>query len=77
MEGLAFAAFTHHHRIPAAMVCVALLNRLEGDQVDFPSEVLAAWEKDLIRLIVGFVRHRLEGEAAGRGGDGGGAASGV
>lgn len=65
MEGLEFAAFTHRHGIPAAMACVALLNRLEGDQVSSPPAVLAAWEADLIRLVVGFVRHRLEEEAAG------------
>lgn len=65
MEGLEFAAFTHRHSIPAAMACVALINRLDGDQVSSPPAVLAAWEADLIRLIVGFVRHRLEGEAAG------------
>lgn len=65
MEGLEFAAFTHRHGIPAAMACVALVNRLDGDQVSSPPAVLAAWEADLIRLIVGFVRHRLEGDAVG------------
>ncbi|GAB0489122.1 hypothetical protein MMPV_000338 [Pyropia vietnamensis] len=65
MEGLEFASFTHRHGIPAAMACVALINRLDGDQVTSPPAKIAACEADLIRLIVGFVRHRLEGEAAG------------
>lgn len=64
MEGLEFAAFTHRHGIPAAMACVALINRLDGDQVTSPPSQIAAWEADLIRLIVGFVHHRLEEEVA-------------
>jgi uridine phosphorylase len=33
MESLAFAALTHHAGIPAAVVCVSILDRLKGDQV--------------------------------------------
>ena len=33
MESLAFAALTHHAGIRSAVVCVTLLNRLNGDQV--------------------------------------------
>lgn len=33
MESLAFAALTHHAGIRAAVICVTLLNRLNGDQV--------------------------------------------
>ena len=33
MESSIFAALTHHAGIKAAIVCVALLNRLNGDQV--------------------------------------------
>ncbi|OSX74014.1 hypothetical protein BU14_0314s0017 [Porphyra umbilicalis] len=68
MEGLEFAAFTHRHGIPAAMACVALLNRLNGDQVTSPPDQLAAWEDSLIRLIVGYVQQRLEGESTAAGG---------
>lgn len=34
MESLAFAALTHHAGIKSAVVCVALLDRLHGDQVN-------------------------------------------
>lgn len=34
MESLAFAALTHHAGIKAAVICVTLLDRLKGDQVD-------------------------------------------
>lgn len=33
MEATIFSALTHHAGIKAAIVCVALLNRLNGDQV--------------------------------------------
>jgi len=33
MEATAFAAITHAANIRSAVVCVALLNRLKGDQV--------------------------------------------
>ena len=33
MESTIFAALTYHAGIKAAVVCVALLNRLNGDQV--------------------------------------------
>jgi len=68
MEGLEFAAFTHRHGIPAAMACVALVNRLDGDQVTSPPDQLAAWEDSLIHLIVGYVQQRLEGETTAAGG---------
>lgn len=34
MESLAFAALTHHAGIKAAVICVTLLDRLRGDQVN-------------------------------------------
>lgn len=34
MECTIFAALTHHAGIRSAIVCVALLNRLNGDQVN-------------------------------------------
>jgi uridine phosphorylase len=33
MESLVFAALTHHAGIKSAVVCVAILDRLKGDQV--------------------------------------------
>jgi uridine phosphorylase len=33
MESTIFSALTHHAGIKAAVICVALLNRLNGDQV--------------------------------------------
>lgn len=35
MESLIFAALTHHAGIKSAVVCVAIVDRLQGDQVNF------------------------------------------
>lgn len=35
MESLIFAALTHHAGIKSAVVCVAIVDRLQGDQVSF------------------------------------------
>jgi len=45
MESTIFAALTHHAGIKAAVVCVALLNRLNGDQVNAPKEVMHEWQQ--------------------------------
>lgn len=36
MESLCFAALCHHAGIKGAVICVTLLNRLNGDQVGHP-----------------------------------------
>ncbi|KAM6397486.1 uridine phosphorylase 2 isoform 3-T3 [Pluvialis apricaria] len=43
----------------AAVVCVALLDRLEGDQIRAPREVLREYQQRPQRLIAAFIRKRL------------------
>lgn len=43
MESTALAAFCNRARIPATMIAVTLLNRLQGDQITATSEVLAEY----------------------------------
>ncbi|XP_044257979.1 uridine phosphorylase 1-like [Tribolium madens] len=52
MEAVAFAAFTHYAGIKAALINVALVNRLNGDQVTTPKEVLLEWQNHP-QIIVG------------------------
>jgi len=59
MEATIFAALTHHAGIKAAICCVALLNRLNGDQVMAPKEVMNEWQKRPQILISRFIRKRL------------------
>lgn len=64
MEACRFAAFCLRAGIPAAIVCAALLNRLEGDQVETPPEVLAEYSDNAQRVVIEWIRGRLsENEA--------------
>ncbi|XP_070494165.1 uridine phosphorylase 1 isoform X1 [Chironomus tepperi] len=59
MESTIFSALTHHAGIKAAIVCVALLNRLNGDQVCAPKEVMLEWQKRPQILVSRFIKKRL------------------
>lgn len=45
----------------AAVVCVTLLDRLRGDQVSSPHDLLAKFEQRPQRLVVHFIKKRLAG----------------
>lgn len=59
MESTIFAALTHHAGIKAAVVCVALLNRLNGDQVNAPKEVMNEWQQRPQTLVSRYIRKVL------------------
>ncbi|XP_017053998.1 uridine phosphorylase 1 [Drosophila ficusphila] len=59
MESLAFAALTSRANIKGAVVCVAILNRLNGDQIKTPHEILAKWEKRPMELVTRYIRKVL------------------
>ncbi|KNC82679.1 uridine phosphorylase [Sphaeroforma arctica JP610] len=59
MESLQFASFTHRLGIPAAMVAVALLNRLEGDQVPASAETLSEYSARPQRLLASFLKKSI------------------
>jgi len=59
MESLAFAALTHHAGIKAAVVCVTLLDRLKGDQIHYPKEVLDEWQQRPQKLVCRYIKKYL------------------
>ncbi|CAG0919594.1 unnamed protein product [Notodromas monacha] len=59
MESLAFAAQCQYAKIKAAVVCVALLNRLHGDQVASPKEVLEEWQTRPQKLVARYIKKQL------------------
>ncbi|XP_077295403.1 uridine phosphorylase 1 isoform X2 [Arctopsyche grandis] len=60
MESLSFAALTHHAGIKAAIVCVTLLDRLKGDQVCAPKEVLDEWQQRPTKLVCRYIKKYLQ-----------------
>ncbi|KAG6940020.1 uridine phosphorylase 2 [Chelydra serpentina] len=59
MESTVFAAICGLCGLKAAVVCVALLNRLEGDQIKAPHEVLVEYQRRPQHLISLFIKKRL------------------
>lgn len=45
--------------LPAAVVCVALLNRFEGDQITSPHDVLVEYQQRPQALVSHFIKKRL------------------
>lgn len=60
MEATPFAALTHHAGIKAAVVCVTLLDRLKGDQVCTPKEVLVEWQLRPQILVARYIKRYLQ-----------------
>ncbi|XP_039703052.1 uridine phosphorylase 1 [Pteropus medius] len=59
MESSVFAAMCRACGLRAAVVCVTLLDRLEGDQISSPREVLAEFQKRPQRLVGHFIKKCL------------------
>ncbi|XP_021565150.1 uridine phosphorylase 1 isoform X2 [Carlito syrichta] len=59
MESSVFAAMCSACGLRAAVVCVALLNRLEGDQISSAHEVLVEYQERPQRLVGYFIKKRL------------------
>ncbi|XP_075230608.1 uridine phosphorylase 1 isoform X2 [Lycorma delicatula] len=60
MESLAFAALTHQAGIKAAVVCVSIIDRLKGDQIHAPKEVLDEWQMRPQKLIARYIKRYLQ-----------------
>ncbi|CAH0553332.1 unnamed protein product [Brassicogethes aeneus] len=60
MEVIPFAALTHHAGIRAAVVCVSLLDRLKGDQVCSPKEVMNEYQSRPQKLVAKYIKRQLQ-----------------
>lgn len=59
MECTTFGALTHQAGIRGAIVCVTLLNRLNGDQVSTPKAVMTEWQNRPQLLVSRLIRKHL------------------
>lgn len=60
MEAHILSAFTYRARVKCSIVCVTLLNRLLGDQVTTPKEVLIGFEGRPLTLVAEFVKREID-----------------
>ncbi|OCT63502.1 uridine phosphorylase 2 isoform X1 [Xenopus laevis] len=59
MESTVFAAMCYLCGLKAAVVCVTLLNRLEGDQIAESHETLTEYQKRPQQLIAAYIKKQL------------------
>ncbi|KHN81572.1 Uridine phosphorylase 1 [Toxocara canis] len=59
MEATCFAAMSHRAGIRAAIVCVTLLNRMKGDQVDVEKSKYHEFETRPFKLVTAFIKQQL------------------
>ncbi|XP_040288080.1 uridine phosphorylase 1 isoform X1 [Bufo bufo] len=59
MESSVFAAMCNISGLRAAVVCVTLLNRLNGDQISSPHDVLVEYQQRPQKLVGYFIKKRL------------------
>jgi uridine phosphorylase len=59
MEAVIFGALTHHAGIRAAIVCVTLLNRLNGDQINSTKEEREEWQTRPQKLVSRYIKNHL------------------
>ncbi|XP_054888422.1 uridine phosphorylase 2 [Poeciliopsis prolifica] len=59
MESTVFAAMCRACGLKAAVVCVALLNRFDGDQITSPHDVLVEYQQRPQVLVSHFIKKRL------------------
>jgi uridine phosphorylase len=60
MEATVFASFTHQLGIRAAVCCVTLLDRLDGDQHPHSSEELEEWDERPGDVILNYILKEVE-----------------
>ena len=59
MECTIFGALTHYAGIRSAIVCVAFLDRLKGDQVDSPKTLMNEWQERPQIIVARYIKKRL------------------
>uniref|UniRef100_T1J0D2 Uridine phosphorylase n=1 Tax=Strigamia maritima TaxID=126957 RepID=T1J0D2_STRMM len=59
MEASAFAAFCHRSGIKGGIICVTLVNRINGDQITQSKSVLEAWQHRPQQLAAKFILKTL------------------
>ncbi|KAF7281620.1 hypothetical protein GWI33_004482 [Rhynchophorus ferrugineus] len=60
MEAVPFSALTNQAGIRAAIVCVTLLNRIKGDQVCSPKEVINEYQLRPQKLVARYIKRHLQ-----------------
>ncbi|XP_050407001.1 uridine phosphorylase 2 [Patella vulgata] len=59
MESLCFAAYCHRAGIKSAVICVTLLDRLHGDQISTPHDIMEEWQSRPQIIVSRYIKSKL------------------
>ncbi|ESO90089.1 hypothetical protein LOTGIDRAFT_218127 [Lottia gigantea] len=59
MESLCFSAYCHRAGIKSAVICVTLLDRLHGDQISTPHDVMEEWQNRPQIIVSRYIKQKL------------------
>ncbi|VDM44953.1 unnamed protein product [Toxocara canis] len=59
MESTCFASMFRRVNVPAAVVCVALLNRMKGDQIHLSKETYTDYEMRPFKLVTAYIKRKM------------------
>lgn len=59
MESLCFTGLLNHANLKAAVICVSLVDRLNGDQVTVPHDLNIEYQERPFKLVGEFIRRKL------------------
>jgi len=59
MEANVFLSFCNRAKIPGAVVCCSIVNRLKGDQITSTKEELKSFEQHPLQLILQVIKNRV------------------
>jgi len=60
MESLCFAAMCHHAGLKGAVVSVTLLDRMKGDQIDTPHNIMNEWGTRPAILVARYIKQQMK-----------------
>ncbi len=59
MESLVFAGMTNYAKVKAGIVCVALVDRLNGDQLTLSHDLNLAYQERPFKLVGEYIKKHL------------------
>ena len=60
MEANLFLSFCKRAGVKGAVMCISIVNRLQGDQIETPKELLKLFENRPLQIIVQMIKNRLQ-----------------
>ena len=60
MEANLFLSFCKRAGVKGSVMCISIVNRLQGDQIETPKELLKLFENRPLQIIVQMIKNRLQ-----------------